>query len=144
MNREESWWTCSGVKSWSQYLMTDDPLLKTEDTKYGGFQTGLRLADGKAKPAYSAFRTPLTALRRSSRSTKVDLWGLVRPGSGTTTVKLQYKARGSKTWKKLKSKTTGSNGALSTSTSYKSGRTYRVVAGGGWFVGPETRVYRKP
>ena len=46
------------VAAFSQYLISDDPP-RASGYKYGGFESGLRGADGKAKPAYEGFRLPL-------------------------------------------------------------------------------------
>jgi hypothetical protein len=45
------------VATFSQYLMSDDPP-RTDGYRYGGFESGLRDADGKPKPAYEGFRLP--------------------------------------------------------------------------------------
>ena len=46
------------VAAFSQYLMSDDPP-RSDGYRYGGFESGLRSADGKPKPAYEGFRLPL-------------------------------------------------------------------------------------
>ena len=46
------------VVAFSQYLMSDDPP-RVDGYRYGGFESGLRDSDGKAKPAYEGFRLPL-------------------------------------------------------------------------------------
>ncbi len=58
------------VVAMAQYLMTDERDLSR-------FQSGLRYADGRAKPALAAYRTPLV-VRRFSR-TRVRVWGRTRP-----------------------------------------------------------------
>ena len=52
-------------------------------TRYGGFESGLRRSDGRAKPAYDAFRLPL-AVETYGRSDV--LWGRVRPLTARTQV----------------------------------------------------------
>jgi Cellulase (glycosyl hydrolase family 5) len=113
------------VKLFSQYLMRDDADL-------GGFQTGLRFADGQAKPVYDEFRLPLNAHRSGSR---VSIWGLVRPQLGGAgyldplgrqKVDVYYRDKGSKRSKKLRSKTTTTRGTWSTSAPYRSGRRFEV------------------
>lgn len=126
------------VRGFSQYLMRDDePRPGSVLQRYGGFESGLRTSAGKPKLAYESFRLPLVATR-GSRSTA--LWGLVRPATARTTVTIQYRNAGSSTWRKLKTKTTNAAGYWSTTTSAKSGRSYRVR----WrtFTGPPTRSYR--
>ena len=135
------------VRGFSQYLMRDDlpvPGATNALARYGGFESGLRTSDGKVKLAYEGFRLPLVATR-GSRSTA--LWGLVRPAAGATKVTIEYRNSGSSTWRRLKGDTANSAGYWSTTTSARSGRSYRVrwtAAGGTVYVGPATRAYREP
>jgi len=132
------------VKAFSQYLMRDDqPRKGSKAARYGGFESGLRFADGRKKRAYEGFRLPLVADRVKS---KVTLWGLARPADAATSVTLQYKnAKGS--WRKLRTLTTNGRGYFSVKTSYRKGRAYRVkwtAADGTAYTGPKTRTYRAP
>jgi hypothetical protein len=135
------------VRGFSHYLMRDDgpvPGATTVLERYGGFESGLRTSDGKIKLAYEGFRLPLVATR-GSRSTA--LWGLVRPASGATRVTIEYRNSGSSTWRRLKGDTTNAAGYWSTTTSLRSGRSYRVrwtAPGGTTYAGPPTRAYREP
>jgi hypothetical protein len=125
------------VRAFSQYLMRDDlPRAGSASERYGGFESGLRHSDGDTKLAYDGFRLPLVAER--GRSTR--LWGLVRPATGRTTVTIQYRNRGSSKWRTLKHDRTDSHGYWATTTSYRSGRWYRVR----WdeHTGAPTRAYR--
>ena len=54
------------VAAFSQYLMSDDPPRST-GYRYGGFESGLRISDGKEKPAYNGFRLPLAVERYGSQ-----------------------------------------------------------------------------
>jgi hypothetical protein len=47
----------------------------------GEFNTGLRFADGKAKPSLAAYRMPLVVTRRGGGE-RVEVWGQVRPATG--------------------------------------------------------------
>jgi hypothetical protein len=132
------------VKAFSQYLLTDDEPVagKTGSAKYGGFESGLRTAAGKAKPSLDGFRLPLVAKRTKGKST-VSLWGLVRPAGGTTKVVVQQHERGS-SWKTLKTLTTDSRGCWTSSASLGgSRREWRVRwtdAQGKVWTGPATRA----
>jgi hypothetical protein len=135
------------VRGFSQYLMRDDVPREDAATpleRYGGFESGLRTSDGDVKVAYEAFRLPLVATRgRHSTS----LWGLVRPATGKTKVKIDYRNSGSSTWHFLKSDTTNSRGYWSTTTSLRSGRSYRVrwtAPGDVRYSGPRTRSHSAP
>ncbi len=75
----------SRVHGLSQYLLRDDwPL--------AGFQSGLRFADGRVKPAWSAYRLPIWV---SKRGRWVRIFSLIRPApaySGTR-VALEWRGR---------------------------------------------------
>ena len=78
------------VVAFSQYLLSDDPP-RSEGYRYGGFESGLRSADGKAKPAYEGFRLPLAV---EVYGTSDVLWGLVRPQRAVSKVTIERKPKG--------------------------------------------------
>jgi cellulase (glycosyl hydrolase family 5) len=78
--KEEYSYRYRRLKSYSQYLLDDDPARPGgRSVRWSGFQTGLRFPNGKKKPAYSAYRFPIV-VHRTRRG--VRIWGRVRPGSG--------------------------------------------------------------
>ncbi|MEX0993695.1 MAG: cellulase family glycosylhydrolase [Solirubrobacterales bacterium] len=87
---EEFSYKYSRLRSYSQYLLYDDPPLTSGPVfnRYRGFQTGLRFTDARQKPAYDAYRFPIVVHRRGSG---VLIWGRVRPGTGIRRVRLQRK-----------------------------------------------------
>jgi hypothetical protein len=90
--KEEFSYRYSRLKSFSQYQLYDDPARSgPAAVKWSGFQTGLRFADGKKKPAYDAFRLPIV-VRDTRRS--VTVWGRVRPGTGPRYVQIQKRSGG--------------------------------------------------
>jgi hypothetical protein len=118
------------VAAFSQYLLKDDPV--------GGpanFQTGLEYSNGRAKPLYSGWATPLTV---SKHGHGVSLWGLVRPATGATKVTVLVKARGTRRYKTLT--TVATNGAgywsLSSSTAWQSWRVRWTSPKGVKYEGP--------
>jgi len=124
------------VVSFSQYLLRDDnPRPGPRLSRYSGFESGLMTAGGKAKPSMQAFRLPLAAKRRGSR---VSLWGLVRPATGTTTADV-YAADRNKSFHKLRTVTTDARGYWRFMTGYRSGRRFRV-----YWTAPDGTVYRGP
>jgi hypothetical protein len=133
------------VRGFSQYLMRDDPPRTDADSifgRYAGFESGLRTSDGKPKVAYSGFRLPLAAIRGARHTT---LWGLVRPADGTTRISIDYRNAVSSPWHYLKHDTTNHRGYWTTTTSPRSGRSYRVRwtdQDGTHDVGSPTRAYR--
>ena len=81
------------LKSYSQYLMYDDVARSGSSAlRWAGFQTGLRFANGKAKPSFDAFKLAIVVHRRGGG---VSIWGHVRPGSGTRYAQLQRLQGGS-------------------------------------------------
>ena len=126
------------VRAFSQYLLRDDlPRAGRSYLRYGGFESGLRHSGGAVKLAYEGFRLPLVA----ERGARTRLWGLVRPARGAVGVRIEYRNRGSSKWRTLKRDRTDSRGYWATTTSYRSGRAYRVRWEG--FTGPPTRAYRR-
>ena len=77
------------VASFSQFLLGDYP---TSDL----FHTGLVQSDGRLKPAYSAYRTPIWIPQTFSPSGRFRVWGLLRPGrsGGVTSAVIQYARAG--------------------------------------------------
>ena len=130
------------VAAFSQYLMRDDnPRPGPKLARYSGFESGLRFADGRTKPAYDAFRLPLVVTRRGGR---VSLWGLVRPASGATRVTVQFRASGSRQWRNLLTRATNARHVWTARSAYRRGGRWRVVwtaPGGTTFAGPATRAY---
>ncbi len=128
------------VRTFSQYLMSDDDP-RAGGERYGAFESGLRRFDGRLKPAYAGFRTPL-AVTDYGRS---DVgWGLVRPAQGKTSVDIEYRNQGARTYRKLQTVTTNARGVFAFKSGSSSGRRYRVrwtAPGGEVFVGPPIRSY---
>jgi hypothetical protein len=142
------------VAAFSQYLLRDsDP---TGPKQYGGFESGLRFANGRPKPSLPAFRLPLAVRRKGS---KVSIWGLVRPaappifgplvpptpisppGSAPTTATLLYADRGSSRFKVLRTVRTDSRGYFLVSAKFRAGRRWNIR----WqsFSGTPVRAYTR-
>jgi len=109
------------VVSFSQYLLTDsDP---TGPNEFGGFESGLRFADGRPKPSLASFPLPIAVERRRS---KVSIWGLVRPAGGQTSATITYADRGSSSFKALSPVKTDARGYFRLTASYRKGRRWNV------------------
>ena len=156
-------WSNPRIVSFDQYLLRDDPL-----SGGAGFQTGLETSKGVEKPAYDAFRLPLTVTRTQ---TGVSFWGIVRPAgdpdtvpgnvssgasgatgssgsgasaAGPTTLTLQYSSDGGAKWRTLQTVHTNSSGAWSASGHFASHRLWRtkwVSPAGTTYYGVATRAY---
>ena len=133
------------VAAFSQYLLRDDPQIsRPGSTAAGkgsvGFQSGLEFANGRPKPSFDGFRLPLAVTRHGGG---VALWGLVRPATGPTQVRVQY-ADGRGRFRDLRTVTTDSLGYWRLSSSNRSGRRWRVLwrgPGNTLFGGPPIRAY---
>jgi hypothetical protein len=97
--KEELSYRYPRLRSYSQYLMYDDPPREgaSEQEAWSGFQTGLRFTDGRRKPAWEAFRLPIVVHTRGRG--RVLVWGRVRPGEGKRTVLLEARRGGS--WRQV-------------------------------------------
>jgi hypothetical protein len=108
------------VVSFSQYLLRDDP--PTGPDQFGGFESGLRFSDGRAKPSLDAWRLPLAARRRGD---SVSLWGRVRPTTAPTTAELQI-ADGSRRFRTVRTLRSDALGSVSSRSTYRGGRRWRL------------------
>jgi hypothetical protein len=117
------------VRSYAQYLLRDDGASGSGFARYSGFQSGIRFADGKAKPGvYNAYRMPFF-VRLRGRS-KVQAWGGVRAAGSGRKVTVQFR-RGGK-WRTLGTARTAKRGYFRRSFRVGSAakRTYRFRSGG--------------
>ncbi len=71
------------VRAVAQYKLLDEPALSS-------FQSGLRFVDGRAKPAYDAYRLPIWV---SGRGSRLRVYGQVRPAPDSTPQVVQIQNR---------------------------------------------------
>jgi hypothetical protein len=131
------------VVAFSQYLLRDDlpkdgvPAI----ARYPGFETGLFTAAGKHKPSFDGFRLPL-AVRRTS-STRVSLWGLVRPAGAATTATIEVRSKGG-SFRTLTTVKTDARGYFTKGAANAKDREWRLVwtaPDGTTYRGTPTRAY---
>ena len=129
------------VKSFSQYLLRDDkPRKGRRVERYGGFESGLRRSNGRAKPAYDAFRLPL-AVEAYGRSDV--LWGRVRPQPSQTRVTILASRRKGRPFRPLRTVTTNHRGVFGLRSKHHNAQRYRVrwtAPGGKVWLGPPIRA----
>jgi hypothetical protein len=126
-------------RSFAQYLLYDDPPDRAPGQEYGGFESGLRFADGSPKPALDAFRLPLVVRREGDR---VHIWGLVRPARDASDVEIRVADGGRE--RMLATVETDQAGIFELESDYRDGRLWHVRwtdPEGRRFQGPPTRSY---
>jgi hypothetical protein len=67
-----------------------------DDDEPAGWQSGVYTAEGRVKPAFAAFRSPLVQTRRSGRN--VELWGQIRPRSGSEPFRIRLEHGDAVSW----------------------------------------------
>jgi hypothetical protein len=99
-------WRDPRVRNLTQYVWRDEPV----GERGAGWQSGLRFADDRPKPALRSFPQPFwadtTIARRAAR-----LWGQVRPG-GAATVAVQRAAPGARQWTTIRTLRTNGRGVF--------------------------------
>jgi hypothetical protein len=129
------------VKSFSQYLLADDkPRKGPPIVRYGGFESGLRFSNGKAKPSYDAFRLPLAV---EAYGPSDLLWGRVRPSAVQTRVEILASRRPGKPFKLLRTITTNHHGVYGLRAKHHDKQRYRVrwtAPNGKVWLGPPIRA----
>ena len=110
-------WRNKRVKLFAQYLWRDEP--RSLNNTFGGWQSGLRFNDGRAKPSLRHFGTPFVLDAARGR-----LWGHVRRRD-TSTVTVQRRLRGSSRWRTVATRTTDAQGYWSWTTRLTRGASYR-------------------
>lgn len=115
-------WRNPRVKLFAQYLWVDEP--RSLNNENGGWQSGVRFADGRPKPSLTHFATPFAIDAARGR-----LWGQVRTRA-TRTVTVERKLAGSSSWKQIGTRKTDGQGYWSWTTRLTVGASYRFKAGG--------------
>jgi hypothetical protein len=92
-------WENPDVASFSQYLLRDE----RSSGRFSGFRTGLETASGAPKPLYYGFAVPLTVTSKRVRgAVGFSLWGLVRPATVATDVRVLVRPAGTKRYRTLR------------------------------------------
>ena len=125
-------WTDGSIRSYAQYLLRDDA--PGQDFS---FTTGLEFHNGRHKPSMRSF--PITMLpKRIGSSSRVLLWGHVRPVSAPQRVEVRYRnATGPPHL--LRTVRTNGRGYFSFKAPYRAGRKWAASAtlpGGRRLAGP--------
>jgi hypothetical protein len=114
-------WRTPRIRLFTQYLWRDEP--RGADGAFGGWQSGLRFAGGRAKPSLAHFDTPFVLDAARGR-----LWGQVRPG-GSHSVVVERRLRGG-VWRPFAVVRTDGRGYWSLRRGLTIGAAYRYSADG--------------
>jgi Cellulase (glycosyl hydrolase family 5) len=113
----------------SQFLVRDLPERPGGDarTRWRDYQTGLRFADGRPKPAHRSFGLALVARRAGAR--QVAFWGLVRRGAGRREVTVTVREAGG-AWHTLLRRRTRVDGTFQATVPAAASDSFRLRSGG--------------
>jgi Glycosyl hydrolase family 79 C-terminal beta domain len=114
-------WHDPRVVMMAQYLWTDEPARGGKS--YTGWQSGLRFADGTAKPALAHFDDPIWVDFRDR-----VVWGQVRPGSTHSVLVQRRLAGGATPWETLAAVPTGDDGSWQIAENPVAFASYRSIA----------------
>jgi hypothetical protein len=117
------------LRSVAQFLVRDLPERPGRGLRqrWGDYQSGLRFADGRPKPAHSSFSLGLVARRDGAR--RVRFWGLVRPGSGNRPARISVLEREDE-WRQIARLRTSTNGTFEIVVNVDPQRTFRLESNG--------------
>ncbi|WP_205696659.1 hypothetical protein [Conexibacter sp. SYSU D00693] len=106
-------WRDKGVRSLAQFLLDDDE--PREADGFGTtFQTGLRTQDGKPKPAFTSYGTPIWLPSPKLRGRSLRVWGLARAAKGRPKVQVLVRSRGAKRFRVARTVTGTTRGYVDT------------------------------
>jgi hypothetical protein len=137
------------IASFAQFLLVDDAPLsqyRPSDPRYWGtFQSGLITLQGKHKPSYGAAKHPVDVIPRRGRAGRsLRIFGQLRtaPDGQRLAATIQFLAKGTKKWRKVKRVTVGNpRGFLETTVKARRSGSYRIVwPGSGRIVTHAVRV----
>jgi hypothetical protein len=117
------------LRSVAQFLVRDLPERpgRSLRQRWGDYQSGLRFADGRPKPAHASFALALVARRAGAG--QVRFWGLVRPGTGARPAHISV-LEPAGTWRKLARLRTREDGTFEATVDIEPQRTFRLESHG--------------
>lgn len=128
-------WENPDVAAFSQYLLRDEH----SHGRYAGYRTGIEKPNGAPKPSYYGFALPLTVTRAAAKGASgFLLWGLVRPATGATDVRVLIKPSRSQGYRTLGVVSTDASGYWKLRSSVR-GVDWRVS-----WRSPSGKVYTGP
>lgn len=138
-------WRDPRVRSVAQFLLYDSGpdrrYPKGNFNYWDTFQTGLLYANGKPKPAYTAYQTPVWITDTNSRGSKVSLWGQLRAAPIGTAPHAEIQWRGTTgSWRTLSTITVrGAEHYFTTRVGLPGSGTVRIA----WASSPKQTLYSR-
>jgi len=119
------------VRTTAQFLLYDDAPLRNypadDPRHWGTFQTGLRTADGKPKPAYASYQRGIHIVSRPRAGRPARVFGYYRAAVGETPARIEFRRKGKKRWRVVKRLETNARGFLVTKVDVPRAGTLRIV-----------------
>jgi hypothetical protein len=118
-----------------------DDAPRSSGYRYRGFESGLRRNDGRKKPAYNGFYSPLAVERARNHDV---LWGRIRTRAERQQVTIEVRRKGKKKFSKLRTVTTNDRGVFGLTATHRKGQSFRVrwsSSTGRTRVGPAIKAY---
>jgi hypothetical protein len=115
-------WRTPRVKGLNQFRLEDGTIRGKGPLAYREFQSGLRFANSKPKPALYGFINPIVV--RPSGPKRLLVWGQVRPAPARAQVTIERRAPGAKAFRRVAALTTDVHGYFQRRVPRKAG-TYR-------------------
>jgi hypothetical protein len=135
-------WENPDIAAFSQYLLRDEH----SHGRYAGYRTGIEKPNGSPKPSYYGFALPLTVTREAAKGASgFLLWGLVRPTTGATDVRILIKPSPSPGYRTLGVVSTDASGYWKLRSSVR-GLDWRVSwrsPSGKVYTGPAIAAFRR-
>ncbi len=119
------------LRSVAQFLVRDLPERAgtSPSERWGDYQSGLRFADGRPKPAHASFALALVAQRTGAGG--VQFWGLIRHGSGRREARItMLDDDDGGGWREIVRRRTLDDGSFDAVVDVDPARAFRLESGG--------------
>ena len=117
-------WRTPRVKGLNQFRVSDGKIRGKGPLAFREFQSGLRFANGKAKPSLSTFPNPIVV--RPSGRKRLLVWGQVRPGLVPSQVTIERRAPRTNAFRVVATLATDAHGYFQRRVARRAG-TYRYT-----------------
>jgi len=125
-------WRNKRIKAYNQFRLTDGKIGRSQGLRaFNEFQSGLMFANGRKKPSYEGFATPLVIDPATPRAgSSVRLWGQARPG-GAHAITVEFRTGDSGAFERVAQPQTDARGYFTTKVNARAGYYRYSYSGGG-------------